>query len=68
MTSYRQIKDSTEFMQLMRELYFRGNKKIEEINVPKMKFLVVTGRGSPESENFVNDFNDIILKNMSFTP
>lgn len=52
MINYSRIKTAEEFEGLMEELYFPRADQIEELTVPIMKFIVVGGKGSPESPLF----------------
>jgi hypothetical protein len=53
MGKYTDIKTSKEFMALLKRLYFPSDKVVEEIEVPKMKFLSFEGKGAPGSADFV---------------
>lgn len=52
MSKYDNLKTSKEFLALMKSLYFPPSAKVEEIEIPKMKFLSFEGRGAPASANF----------------
>ena len=52
MTSYKTIKTSDQFVELMKDLDFPPADRIEEITVPKMKFITFSGIGSPQSGGF----------------
>ena len=53
MSKYDDLKTSKEFLALMKRFYFPSDKIVEELQVPKMKFLTLEGKGSPESPGFL---------------
>lgn len=52
MTGYKKLETTEEFAKFMKALYSPSNEKIDELSVPKMKYLVVNGRGAPGSPAF----------------
>lgn len=52
MAKYSALKTGSEFTDLLQEMYFPPLDKIEEIDLPAVQVISVTGKGAPESKNF----------------
>ncbi|OGL34981.1 hypothetical protein A3F65_02225 [Candidatus Saccharibacteria bacterium RIFCSPHIGHO2_12_FULL_47_16b] len=50
--NYSQLKSGSDWLALMKSFYFPTADKIEELKIPKMQFLSVSGKGAPTSEVF----------------